>query len=148
MKRPQNVLCRAFQWQDEEGDSRNRGMPLTKAMTEAIPLVDAAEWERYITLPRQVPAPTTTAGRVEWWKGRVGEFPLLAPVAIAYLLTPRSSAQAERTFSLLGHMGTCTCGYGGVFVGCMAGGGDCVAQGILRPCNFQSEHCICLFGMI
>ena len=30
-------------------------------------------------------------------------FPRLAPVAIAYLLTPKSSAQAERTFSLLGH---------------------------------------------
>ena len=30
--------------------------------------------------------------------------PRLASVAIAYLLTPRSAAQAERTFSLLGHV--------------------------------------------
>ena len=31
-------------------------------------------------------------------------FPNLAPVAIGYLLSPRSAGQAERTFSLLGHI--------------------------------------------
>ena len=36
------------------------------------------------------------------------EFPNLAPVAIAYLLAPRSSAAAERPFSLLGHSLVCT----------------------------------------
>ena len=34
------------------------------------------------------------------------KFPKLAPVAIAYLLSPRSAAAAERTFSLLGHIQT------------------------------------------
>ena len=76
----------------------------TAAMKKAIPLVDEAEWERYIVLPPQQPPPKSTAGRVQWWKQRLSEFPKLAPIAIAYLLTPRSAAQAERSFSLLGHV--------------------------------------------
>ena len=36
-------------------------------------------------------------------KLRMDQFPKLAPVAIAYLLSPQSAAQAERSFSLLGH---------------------------------------------
>lgn len=57
-------------------------------------------------LEKQVPSLSSTLGRVNWWKARVAEFPQLAPVAVAYLLTPKSSAQAERTFSLLGHVQT------------------------------------------
>ena len=75
-----------------------------KKMKDAIPLVDTAEWERYITMPKQEPAPTTMEGRVQWWKQRVGSFPKLAPVAIAYLLAPKSAAQAEHTFSCLSHI--------------------------------------------
>lgn len=75
-------------------------------MKEAIPSVDIAEYEKYLTLPCQVPALTTTQGRVDWWKSRLDLFPKLAPLAIAYLLTPRSAARAERTFSLLGHIQT------------------------------------------
>ena len=75
----------------------------TATIKEAIPLVDIPEWEKYMTLPPQQPAPTTTSGRVEWWRSRVTDFPNLAPVAIAYLKTPRSAAQPEHTFSLLGH---------------------------------------------
>ena len=40
---------------------------------------------------------------LDWWKSRIADFPNLAPIAIAYLLFPKSSCQAERTFSLLGH---------------------------------------------
>ena len=40
-------------------------------------------------------------GRVTWWKSRISLFPNLAPVAIAYLLTPRSAVQADRTFIIL-----------------------------------------------
>lgn len=97
-------------------------------MKAAIPLINEKEWEHYITLPTQQPPPvkkagdvhfhffifyfiilkaslpsSTTDGRVRWWKSRLADFPSLAPVAIAYLLTPRSAAQAERTFSRLGH---------------------------------------------
>ena len=75
-------------------------------MAQAIPVVDISEYEQYLTLPGQVPGLTTTQGRVDWWKSRRDLFPKLAPVAIAYLLTPRSAAQAERTFSLLGHIQT------------------------------------------
>ncbi len=49
------------------------------------------------------PPPSTTEGRVQLWKQRIAEFPNLAPVAAAYLEIPRSAAQAERSFSLLGH---------------------------------------------
>ena len=73
------------------------------AAAAAIPLVDPSEWDRYLSLPKQDPAPTTTAGRVQWWLSRLTQFPNLAPIAVAYLVTPRSAAQAERTFSLLGH---------------------------------------------
>eukprot|EP00668_Euglena_longa_P023426 GGOE01029271.1.p1 GENE.GGOE01029271.1~~GGOE01029271.1.p1 ORF type:complete len:149 (+),score=9.30 GGOE01029271.1:254-700(+) len=55
---------------------------------------------------RPLPKPTTTAGRVAWWKARLREFPSLAPVAIAHLLAPRSATQAERTFSCLRHIQT------------------------------------------
>ena len=78
-------------------------MVSTNAMQEAVPLVNREEWEHYITLPTQQPAPSSTSGRIDWWKSRLADFPTLAAVAIAYLLTPRSSSQAERSFSLLGH---------------------------------------------
>lgn len=78
----------------------------TKYITPVIPLVDAAEWEQYIVQQPQQPPPDTTAGRVQWWKERLGQFPKLAPVAIAYLSAPRSASQAERSFSLLGHIQT------------------------------------------
>ena len=78
----------------------------TMEMVAAIPLVNALEWEQYLTLPAQRPPPSSTAGRIAWWKARLLAFPTLAPVAIAYLQTPRSSAQSERTFSLLGHIWT------------------------------------------
>ena len=78
----------------------------TAAVRAAIPLINAQEWERYITMPTQQPPPSTTAGPVHWWKSRLADFPSLAPVAIAYLLSPRSAAQAERTFSRLGHIQT------------------------------------------
>ena len=35
---------------------------------------------------------------------RFHQFPRLSPVAIAYLLTPKSAARAERSFSLIGHI--------------------------------------------
>ena len=38
-------------------------------MTSLVPLVPLVEWEHYIALPAQRPPPSTTAGRVEWWKG-------------------------------------------------------------------------------
>ena len=82
---------------------QTRKMTSTSAMKEAVPLVNGEEWERYLTLPAQQPAPSSIAGRISWWKARLADFPALAPVAIAYLAVPRSSAQAERTFSLLGH---------------------------------------------
>lgn len=78
----------------------------TKVMKEAIPMVDTSEWEKYITMPKQEPAPTTTEGRIQWWKQRIASFPKLAPVAISYLLAPKSAAQAERSFSCLGHIRT------------------------------------------
>ena len=77
-------------------------------MKEMIPLIDEEEWERYLALPAQQPPPKTTMGRIEWWKVRRDNFPKLAPIAIAYLQTPRSAAQAERAFSLLGHIWKCT----------------------------------------
>ena len=43
------------------------------------------------------------SGYVEWWKTRVGDFPTLAPIAKAFLLTPCSAALPEWVFSLLGH---------------------------------------------
>lgn len=73
--------------------SKMRGCEMVK---RCIPLVDSAEWERYIVLPAQQPAPTTTEGRVQWWKVRLQDFPTLAPVCIAYLLAPRSAAQAGK----------------------------------------------------
>ena len=78
-------------------------MVSTTTIKAVIPLVNETEWEKYITLPPQVPAPTSTSGRIEWWKNRLSDFSTLAPVAIAYLSSPHSSAQCERTFSLLGH---------------------------------------------
>lgn len=78
-------------------------MPTTENVRAAMPSVSAEEWEKYITLPAQVPPPSTTLGCVEWWKTRAGDFPTLAPIAKAFLLTPRSAALSERTFSLLGH---------------------------------------------
>lgn len=86
-----------------------------KEMVAAIPLVNGDEWERYFVLEPQKPAPASTAGRVAWWQSRLDAFPTLAPIAIAYLLTPRSSALAERTFSLLGHKGACICNKGKIF---------------------------------
>lgn len=88
------------------GSLQTDKMMKTAVIKRLVPLVDEQEWEKYITLPRQLPPPSTTAGRVHWWKQRLAEFPRLAPVAIAYLLSPRSAAQAERTFSLLGHIQT------------------------------------------
>ena len=46
---------------------------------ESIPLIDTTEWDRYLTLPAQQPAPSSTAGRVQWWLTRMAEFPKLAP---------------------------------------------------------------------
>ena len=66
-------------------------------------MVDPVEYERYFTLDAPMPLPQTTSGRVDWWAHRLSQFPSLAPIAAAYLRFPRSSAQAERTFSLLGH---------------------------------------------
>ena len=51
----------------------------TAAAKAAIPLIDASEWDRFLTLPAQQPAPTSTGGRVEWWLSRLGDFPKLAP---------------------------------------------------------------------
>ena len=58
---------------------------------------------KYATMRAPVPLPLTTSGRVDWWAHRLDQFPTLAPIAAAYLRFPRFSAQAERTFSLLGH---------------------------------------------
>ena len=78
-------------------------MPTTDTVRAAMPSVSAEEWERYIIFPAQVPPPSTTLGCVEWWKTRAGDLRTLAPIAKAFLLTPRSAAVSERTFSLLGH---------------------------------------------
>ena len=83
-------------------------MVATDLITKLIPLVSATEWEKYLTLPPQCPPPSTTVGKVQGWKTRFAQFPRLAPVAIAYLVTPRSAAQAERSFSLLGNNKTTT----------------------------------------
>ena len=80
-------------------------MAPSAAIKDAIPLVDTAEYERYVSYPAQQPPLLTTQGQVDWWRSRLSDFPKLAPLAIAFLLTPRSSCQAERTFSLLGHGG-------------------------------------------
>ena len=82
---------------------QTHNMVSADAMKAIIPSLNVAEWEKYITLPPQVPPPSTTLGCVEWWKTRAGEFPTLAPIAKAFLLTPRSAALSERVFSLLGH---------------------------------------------
>ena len=87
-------------------------MCCSEVVKKFIPLVDATEWDRYTALPAQQPPPTTTAARVHWWRVRMQDFPKLAPVCIAYLLAPRSAAQAERMFSLLGHVSRCPlCGF-------------------------------------
>lgn len=57
-------------------------------MQKSIPLIDQNEWDKYLTLPAPQPAPTTTAGRIQWWLNRSSDFPQLASVAIAYLLVP------------------------------------------------------------
>jgi hypothetical protein len=49
----------------------------TAAIKAAIPLVDGMEWEQYVTLPAQTPPPSTTAGRIAWWRARQTEFPTL-----------------------------------------------------------------------
>ena len=43
-------------------------MVSTTAIKAAVPLVNEREWERSATFPTQQPAPSTTAGRVRWWK--------------------------------------------------------------------------------
>ena len=78
-------------------------IPPTVMIKATIPLIDLTEWEKYITLPKQVPAPTSTTGRVAWWMHRIEQFPELAPFAVAYLSALQSAARSERTFSLLGH---------------------------------------------
>ena len=85
---------------------QGKSMVGTVDMCSTFPLVPAEEWEKYIILPAQQPPPTTTAGRVEWWKNRLGDFPVLGPLAIAYVQFPRSAARSERTFSLVGHIQT------------------------------------------
>ena len=44
-------------------------------------MVDAQEWDRYLTLPAQLP-PHTTDGRVFWWKSRMQDFAVLAFTSI------------------------------------------------------------------
>ena len=82
---------------------QSTSMMKTADVISVMPLVSPDEWEQYIAHMPPLPSPTTTLGRVAWWKQRIGVFPTLAPVAVGYLLTPRSAAQSERTFSLLGH---------------------------------------------
>ena len=43
----------------------------TKMAKKAIPLINEDDWEQYITMPQQVPAPGTTQGRVQWWMNRL-----------------------------------------------------------------------------
>ena len=52
----------------------------TSDIKNIIPLVNCAGWDRYLTVPPQVPAPSTTAGRVQWWQTRIADFPKLAPL--------------------------------------------------------------------
>lgn len=83
-------------------------MCLPELMVKCMPLVDKEEWAKYTALPKQLPPPNTTASRVHWWKVRFQDFPKLAPVCIAYLLCPKSSAQSERSFSHLRHEMACS----------------------------------------
>lgn len=121
--KPKNIKTAQAMVAFDPSNLQTGKMASSAAMRECIPLVAAAEWDRYITLPAQQPALSSTTrhmgwagsrscfqwhvpvptGRINWWKSRLADFPTLAPVAIAYLLTPSSSAQAERSFSLLGH---------------------------------------------
>ena len=82
-------------------------MCTAETMCTNVPLVDPDEWGKYTALPKQLPAPTTTAARVHWWKARLREFPKLAPVCIAYWLSPKSASQSERSFSHLRHIPVC-----------------------------------------
>lgn len=50
------------------GTLQTEKMVTTTEIKKVLPLINAAEWEKYITLPPQKPPPSTTNGRIEWWK--------------------------------------------------------------------------------
>ena len=66
---------------------------------KSLPILPEAEWEVYITTPAQRPAPSTTAGRVQWWNPRgcvlSSSAPLLCPMKFALPELDWSCVQAS-----------------------------------------------------
>ena len=57
------------------------------------------EWVRYLEVLRSTES--TEEAAIEWWEERKHVFPVLYPLAMALLITPITSAAAERVFSLV-----------------------------------------------